>query len=302
MGMEENVDEKTRDTPWKLYVASVYFTSYTLTSVGYGDIGPVNIVERLTCTLMLVISGTSWAVVLGQVCGIVATMNADEKLFRRTMDELSLMIREEHMDKEVRQRLRSFFHSNKHAQRRQRRQEHVANMSPGLRGEVAIQINKKWVSKVSLLNNLLKEAESPKTGRFFRSFIVDVCLALQLQVHAQSESFGKLHTLYILNRGIVSRPPRLHHQGAVWGTDFILSDDHLIEKRETLALTYIEVTVLTREGFFDNLFKYRDQCQDLLKSVRRFCCWLAFQRALLKEAKRRRRALREKDSGTEDDH
>merc|ERR1719203_7860 len=81
--MERNVEEKTRDTPWKLYVASVYFTSYTLTSVGYGDIGPQNIVERVVCTMMLIISGTSWAVVLGQVSGIVANMDADEQAFRK---------------------------------------------------------------------------------------------------------------------------------------------------------------------------------------------------------------------------
>merc|ERR1719221_2079891 len=90
--LELHISQKTKDTPWKLYIASVYFTSYTLTSVGYGDIGPQNIVERLVCTMMLIISGTSWAVVLGQVCGIIANMNADESRFRKNMDELQLMM------------------------------------------------------------------------------------------------------------------------------------------------------------------------------------------------------------------
>merc|ERR1711920_667062 len=43
-------ESKTVNTPWKLYVASFYFACYTLTSVGFGDIGPQNTVERLVCT------------------------------------------------------------------------------------------------------------------------------------------------------------------------------------------------------------------------------------------------------------
>merc|ERR1719297_715034 len=84
----DSVPDKTADTPWKIYVAAVYFTSYTLTSVGYGDIGPQNIIERIVCTIMIVISGTSWAVVLGQVCSTLANMNSHEQAFRTAMDDL----------------------------------------------------------------------------------------------------------------------------------------------------------------------------------------------------------------------
>eukprot|EP00438_Fugacium_kawagutii_P028542 Skav222539 [mRNA] locus=scaffold2875:218733:225508:+ [translate_table: standard] len=47
----------TRDSPWRIYITSFYFCSYTLTSVGYGDIGPKNILERVVCTGLLA-SGT----------------------------------------------------------------------------------------------------------------------------------------------------------------------------------------------------------------------------------------------------
>jgi hypothetical protein len=38
------------DSAWRVYVTSFYFCSYTLTSVGYGDLGPKNILERAFCT------------------------------------------------------------------------------------------------------------------------------------------------------------------------------------------------------------------------------------------------------------
>lgn len=40
----------TRESPWRIYVTAFYFCSYTLTSVGYGDVGPRNILERVLCT------------------------------------------------------------------------------------------------------------------------------------------------------------------------------------------------------------------------------------------------------------
>ena len=92
--MERNVPDKTKHTPWKLYVASVCFTSCTLTPVGYGDIGPQNILERIVCTVMLVISGTAGAIVLGQVSGIVGNMGSEELAFHTIMDDMNCMMKD----------------------------------------------------------------------------------------------------------------------------------------------------------------------------------------------------------------
>ena len=44
-----------------------YFCSYTMTSVGYGDLGPKNVVERTVCTMMILTAGLCWAYVLGDL-------------------------------------------------------------------------------------------------------------------------------------------------------------------------------------------------------------------------------------------
>merc|ERR1719428_2589628 len=115
--LEENVAVKTRDSVWKLYAASLYFTSYTITSVGYGDIGPQNIVERSVCIVLIVIAGVSWAYVLGQVCGIIGSMDKHEQEFRNLMDELNTMMVDQGLPRLMCRRIRFFFLCARDAQK-----------------------------------------------------------------------------------------------------------------------------------------------------------------------------------------
>lgn len=302
--MEEKVSDKTKDTPWKLYLTCLYFASYTLTSVGYGDIAPSNIVEIVACNTMVVVSGISWAVVLGEVCTTLANFDKDEKTFRSTMDEVAGMMQDRVMSSGLRYRLRSFFLSNKDAQRRLRHQDIISSLSPGLRSEVIMETSKMWLEKVPLLNQLREDSmkEDISTQLPFFNFVAEVCQYMDQAVHSQAEVFGRPQVLYILNRGLVNRNRRVHKSGDVWGSDFVLSDCDLIDKSQCLALTYVELTVLTRDVFFRVADGHRKSCPEAAKRIRRFCCWLAFQRALLQEAKKRRKRrkyLENKNSSVE---
>jgi len=288
---EKDMIDKTKDTPWKLYITCLYFTSYTITSVGYGDIGPANIVETICCTIMIVISGISWAIVLGQVCGTIAGLNQEEQDFRSLMDELNSMMQDRVMPGLMRYRVRSYFLSSKLAQRRNRHKRIVHQLSPGLQGEVVMMVNRRWMSKVSLLNQVMILAQAgTKNAAKCTSFIVDVSLKLTSSAYAQMETFGVDHTLYILIRGLCSGRGRILRTGSVWGTDFILSDTRLTENSETNALTYIEVTALSREDFVNLVDKHCEKNLELRRIVRRYVGWLALQRYIMKEAKQARAA------------
>eukprot|EP00927_Polykrikos_kofoidii_P011962 TRINITY_DN15131_c0_g2_i1.p1 TRINITY_DN15131_c0_g2~~TRINITY_DN15131_c0_g2_i1.p1 ORF type:complete len:787 (-),score=132.84 TRINITY_DN15131_c0_g2_i1:32-2392(-) len=292
--LETNVEVKTEGSLWKTYLASVYFVSYTITSVGYGDIGPKNEMERVVCTVMIWICGYSWAYVLGQVCGIVSNMNADEQEFRKNMDDLNAMMEDRRIEVNLRKRLRIFFLETKRRQRHMRHHDLLARMSPALQGEFAFATSRKWLFKVSFLKDVL-----PTTGEtldFVPSWIVDLALALQVHVYAQSEVFGRPFVFYIMNRGLATRKMRLLRLGSVWGEDFVLAQTKYIDMSRCFALTFVEVSSIDREAFQEVVNAHIHTFPQLAKRVRRYAVKLAFRRAVLAEVEWRRGAPMGRDT------
>lgn len=288
--LDGNTDLKTKDTPWKLYVICLYFTSYTITSVGYGDIGPVNIVEFVICIIMIIIAGVSWAIVLGQVSGVVANMGMDESIFRSNMDELNFMMTDRYIPNDMRYRLRSFFLSSKTTQRRSRNQRLIHQLSPGLQGEVVMCLNERWIKSVRVLDKITKHFQHDREdGENCTRFIVQVSLRMEAKYSAQGEFFGEPQNLYIVNRGLVGHAGRIFRTGGVWGEDFCLATLHLIEDPFAHSLTYNEHTTLARIDFLGLVDEFSKKLPALAGVVRYMTVWLAVQRALWQESRNRRK-------------
>ena len=83
------VSEGPRDS-MSTYVAAFYFACYTITSVGFGDVVPKNVVERSMCSAILIVSGLAWAYILGEVGAIVSDMTSESQEFRRAPERACL--------------------------------------------------------------------------------------------------------------------------------------------------------------------------------------------------------------------
>jgi len=291
---ETGITDLTVDTPWKLYLLSLYFTIYTITSVGYGDIGPKNIVETVISIFMIVISGVSWAILLGQVCGVVAGLGEEEAEFRSMMDSLNSMMQDRLLPHEMRLRLRSFFLSSKLAQRREyRHQRLIGFMSPGLQGEVVMTMNQRWMAKVRIIRRIMDQATHAADTDFrlsslWTKFLVELSMALETLIFSQEEAVGSPQTFYILMRGILAGRGRIFYRGCVWGEDFLLGDCSLAYPFESTTLTYVEISALSRQSFLDLVEVHGSRLPELPRLVRYHVQWLAFQRSIRREVRRRR--------------
>jgi len=283
----------TRDSPYRVYVASFYFCTYTLTSVGYGDIGPQNILERTFLSSVVLIAGLSWAYIIGEVGGIVQDITKESQEFRKRMHHLNKMMKDQGLPFSLQCRLRRFFLQNKHQSLFKARQLLMERMSPQLRAEACIAINLGWLQKVSFFKQFMHHIDDKEwAGEFtgpHNACVYDISRSLQLQAFAQQESFDNVQVLFILSKGLVALNSRVGAHGEVWGEDFVLSDTSLIEPVSGYALTYIELLSLTRDDFMKVIERRRLTCPELAKVVRRYCIRVAVFRGVLAEARRRLR-------------
>jgi len=280
----------TRDSAWRVYVTSFYFCSYTLTSVGYGDLGPKNILERIVCTGMVLTAGVAWAYILGQVCAIVTDITEESIRWRKQMHQLNTMTKEHRFPQELGTRLRSYFVHNRTLSLFMVQQKLLENMSPQLQAEVCTELNLRWMNRVPFFRDFslhIADLEEKEVHTLqHRLCIADISRQLQCASFAQAESFETEH-LYILSRGLVALNHRVGFDGAVWGEDFVLSDASLIRSVACYALTYIEVLFLTRDNFMEVIERRQRHVPELGRIVRRYCVRMAACRGVMAEARRR---------------
>ena len=88
-------DQQSEVSVMDLYVASLYWSIMTLTSIGYGDFVPQNTTERALCNFYMMISAGTWTYVIGTAAGIAATLDPGTVLYRVTMDQVRVLWRPE---------------------------------------------------------------------------------------------------------------------------------------------------------------------------------------------------------------
>lgn len=273
---------ETRTEPMRMYLTAFYFCSYTMTSVGYGDIFPRNIIERVVCTMIILTAGLCWAYVLGEVCAIVSDMNEETQAFRKKMTDLNTMMWEQGLPYELRCRLRSFFLQNRHQAMHVTRQRLRESMSPQLQSEVCIALNLAWLRRVTFFSQFMELIEETEAKGMdvdaFRMCIADV-------------SFENVHALHILSKGLVALNSRVISGGAVWGEDFVLSDANLTRPVRGFALTYLEVLCLSRANFMKVIERRRISCPQLGQIVRKFTVRLAARRGILQHAQHAKKLI-----------
>ncbi|CAE7194742.1 KCNH6, partial [Symbiodinium microadriaticum] len=292
----------TTDSPFRIYIAAFYFCSYTITSVGYGDIVPQNVLERGVCCGILLTAGLSWTYIIGEVCTIVADMTLESQEFRKTMHHLNKMMRDQRLPHDLQQRVRRYFLQNRGQSLFVARQSLMRRMSPQLQAEVSAMTNMLWLEKVSFFKSFMSFIEQQRSlGEYTapnEACVADVAKSLRLVAFAQQETFHNVQVLYILSKGLVALNSRVGALGEVWGEDFVLSDTSLIRPVAGYALTYLELLSLTREDFMQVIQTRRITCPELFRLVRRYCVRIAVYRGILAEA-RRRQLYRNANAGTE---
>lgn len=69
------------------YIASVYWATATMTTVGYGDIVPITTIEKIFGIVVMLLACCIFAYIMNSIGGIFVTMDQNEKLIRQKMGQ-----------------------------------------------------------------------------------------------------------------------------------------------------------------------------------------------------------------------
>ena len=262
----------TCEPPFVQYVASLYWSVMTITSIGYGDISATagNTPEQFVALTLMIVGSIGQGLVLGTIVSNLSSIDPEKEAFTNTMTELNKMMSREGLRNDLRIRLREYFHETHHIRRADKRTALLELMSPTLRSEVAWELNKSWLGRVWFLQGASL------------AFLVQLSLNLKPLVFSPGE-IAPSGKLYIVNRGLSLFGGIIYSRGKYWGEDVILTSDNLRLTYCALAMNFLEVFTLAR----GDLEKAAAIFPSMAKRLRQCSIRLAVRRAFMLEAQRR---------------
>merc|ERR1719329_1828182 len=268
-------------SPLNAYLFSMHASMSILVHPhSYRPTGPA---ERVFFCVLMLAGGFIWTQVISRSTATITSLNKHHIAYQTTMDDLNMLSAEKGLSHDMQRRLRKYFLSVKDASQHDSWQAIVRKMSPKLRRDCGREINKFWVMKVKFLSqcNIV--------------IITDIAEKLLISRYSETETFGDLHSLYILMEGTVmlSRKAGLvQTSGAVWGEDhMLLSAPELLSDNTAAALLFVQCQSLTKKIFDEIVANFPDQ-QPIIRRA-------AVKLAVIRGIKKRAEDIRREQMGSE---
>ena len=93
----------------KRYLAAVYFAVTTMTTVGYGDITPASNSERVFCFFAMIVGGTFYGFLIGNMSSIVADVDSASREYNTRMERIFSYMQKRNFPPELQRKVKRFF-------------------------------------------------------------------------------------------------------------------------------------------------------------------------------------------------
>jgi hypothetical protein len=184
-------------TSFDQYVASLYWSAMTMTTVGYGDVAPRSTKERIFAVFSMLVGAVFFGYGISEVVNIVASLREKDTEFRRQMDTVNSYMKARDLPVELREEIREYFvQLQKSKEYDLEAEESILNqLSAMLRSKVAFAINDCFLTSMPFF-----QGSDP-------SFLLDLALSMRMLYLPPFESvitegeYGD--TMYFIVRGAV---------------------------------------------------------------------------------------------------
>jgi len=240
----------------KVFVAALHVAMLQMGG-GVGSIVPENTSEFMVFFMCTLLGSVLWAIVVGTICGLIATGDPHDINYRQTMDSLNYFLTDLNIPHETRIKTREYLRQARYLSKHQAYIELVDNFSHDIRNDLVLRMSSATLNAVWYLADCGKECPE---------FIIDLALKLDRTCWAPKEKISAVQ-LNIIMRGVVAKAGNIMTEGSYWGEDIIITVPVLRDSRGVSTLSYVEVCSLSRDDVEESLVQFPDANDSIRKAA-----------------------------------
>jgi voltage-gated potassium channel len=228
------------------YVNALYWAVATLATVGYGDMVPENIPQKLYTILVMFLGVGMYGYIIGNLATLFSQMDRARMEHTETLNQVTSYLKYRGVGKNTQRRVRDFFTIRWERGYGHHGADLLNELPPSLHGEVALQLNREILERVPIFAHATPE------------FIQSLAVQLKPRLFRPGDTIihvgGEADCMYFINRGAVDVFLAGHDEavttlkeGSFFGEMALLSDKP--RSATVKAMEYTDTYYLDRSSF-----------------------------------------------------
>ncbi|XP_018414338.1 PREDICTED: potassium voltage-gated channel subfamily H member 4 [Nanorana parkeri] len=245
------------------YIASLYFTLSSLTSVGFGNVCANTDAEKIFSICTMLIGALMHAVVFGNVTAIIQRMYSRRSLYHTRMKDLKDFIRVHRLPQQLKQRMLEYFQTTWSVNNGIDANALLKDFPDELRADIAMHLNKD-ILQLPVFEPASRGCLRALSLHIKTSFCAPGEYLLRQGDALQANYFVCSGSMEVLKDNMVLA---ILGKGDLIGADITSKDQVIKTNADVKALTYCDLQYLTLRGLLEVLELYPEYSNKFMADI-----------------------------------